>query len=66
MKNFSDGKADLPGGGRIVAGQLGGALRQPPVAQERDQGLHRGTEKTALPGQQIEILSDQRREIEAG
>lgn len=37
-------EADLSCGRGIVAGQLLGALAQPPFVQEPDQGLHGGAE----------------------
>src|SRR5450755_4300314 len=60
----SGGKPDLAGGCGVVAGQLGGALPQPAVAEQADQGLDRWPEVAALAHQQIEALPQQRREIE--
>src|SRR3569833_1987016 len=60
----SGGEPDLTGGGRVVAAELAGALRQPPVAEEAHQRLHRGPEIAALARQEIEAFPGQRDKIE--
>src|SRR3954468_3965493 len=60
----SGGEADLTGGSGVITAELAGALRQPLVAEEAHQRLHRRPEVAALAGQEIETLPGQRDEIE--
>src|SRR5882757_321189 len=57
-------KPDLPSGRRVVAGEFGGALLQPPAADKTDQRLNRRAEIAALPHQQIKMIPKQRDKIE--
>src|SRR3954453_23948652 len=63
-KAGSGRKPDLPSGRRVVAGEFGGALLQPPAADKTDQCLNRRAEIAALPHQQVEMLPKQRDKIE--
>jgi hypothetical protein len=64
--NGSGGEPDLTGRRRVVTGEFRGPLLQPVLPEEADQRLNLRAEITALPHQEIEILPDQRDEIEAG
>ena len=61
----SSGETDSTGGRRVVAAEFRRPLLQPFLPEETDQRLHRRPEIAALPHQQIEILPEQRDEIES-
>src|SRR3979409_16180 len=51
---------------RVVTAELRGPLRQPLLRDKADQRLHGGAEMAALAHQQVEILVEERDEVEAG